>query len=249
MRPCTRRARLLRLVLVATCAAWLGVPRPAAAQVMDKETYSLVLLELFEFQLDGEGNPLHLDGAAWVGGDTQRLWLLAEGAKATHSRETELDAQVLYGRLISPFWDAVGGVGVETRLGTGESAVRAQLVLGLLGLAPYWFELEPLLFVSHRGDVSARVTASYDMFLTQRLVAQPRLEVDAAVQNVPEFGVGRGLSSVELGLRLRYEARRELAPYVGVSWTRRLGQTASYAREDGEGVSILSFVVGARLWQ
>ncbi len=121
-------------------------------------------------------------------------------------------------------------------------------VVGFEGLAPYWFEMEPAVFVSQDGDISARVTTTYDMFVTQRLIAQPRIEVNAAVQEVPEFGVGSGLNDLDLGFRLRYEIRREYAPYIGVSWQRRFAGTADLARLAGATVSDLAAVGGLRVW-
>lgn len=121
-------------------------------------------------------------------------------------------------------------------------------MFGLEGLAPYWFELAPALFVSEHGDISARLAATYDVLLTQRLILQPRLDLNAALQDAPKFGVGSGLNNVEAGLRLRYEIRREFAPYVGVTWIRQLGQTADLSRAAGSPVDDLRFVLGLRLW-
>jgi copper resistance protein B len=102
--------------------------------------------------------------------------------------------------------------------------------------------------VSEEGDVSAEITGTYDVLLTQRLILQPRLDLGLAAQDVPEFGVGAGLNNVEFGLRLRYEIRREFAPYIGVSWVRQLGETADLVRAAGEDVSDLRFVAGIRAW-
>lgn len=121
-------------------------------------------------------------------------------------------------------------------------------MVGFTGLAPYWFEVEPALFVSENGDVSARLSATYDALLTQRLVLQPRLDVNVALQDVPKFGVGSGFNNVELGLRLRYEIKREFAPYVGVTWSRQLGATADLARGTGAKVDEVRLVAGVRLW-
>ena len=96
--------------------------------------------------------------------------------------------------------------------------------------------------------MSARLEAEYDVLLTQRLIARPSFELNFAAQDVPEVAIGTGLSSVELGLRLRYEIRREVAPYVGVVWERRVGRTADFTRQQGDAVNILEFVVGLRFW-
>ena len=59
---------------------------------------------------------------------------------------------------------------------------------------------------------------------------------------------GTGASGLELGLRLRYEIRREFASYIGVNWDKLFGGTADYAREEGESTNDLQFVVGVRTW-
>lgn len=225
-----------------------GLPRAAAAQVMDDKIYSLVLFDLAEYRRTGNGNPVSWDLVGWVGGDFTRVWFKSEGDAPTTGGGGEWDAQVLYGRLIAPFWDVQLGARIDVRYGGGGERARVLAVLGLQGLAPYWFELEPALYVSQNGDVSGQLTASYDMFITQRLIVQPRLEAHAAVQEVPDFGVGSGLNSIELGLRTRYEFRREYAPYLGVSWLRRVAGTADLARRAGEAVSDFAVVGGIRVW-
>ena len=126
--------------------------------------------------------------------------------------------------------------------------LRGLLAVGVEGLAPYWFDVEAALFVSHAGDISLRVSSTYDLLMSQRLIFQSRFEFSAAVQEVPEFGVGSGINEFELGGRLRYELRRELAPYIGISWTRRVGETASLTRSEGAEVSDFSLVGGFRVW-
>jgi copper resistance protein B len=219
----------------------------AAAQVMDSESHWFALLDQFEVAPNREGTPVNADATGWYGGDVNRLWVRAEAEQQTERRTGEMQAEAFYGRLISPFWDALVGVRVDHLWGS-DTATRAHLALGLEGLAPYWFELEPTLYVSHEGDVSAQLEAEYETLVTQRIVLQPRAEVQLAVQDVPEFGVGSGLSDLGLDLRVRYELRREIAPYVGITWHRRIGDTAALARAAGEDVSNVSIVAGLRLW-
>jgi len=150
-------------------------------------------------------------------------------------------------RLIAPFFDGLIGVRVD-HVRDNASATRALLSVGVEGLAPNWFEVGASAFVSQGGDLSARMTASYDLLLTQRLKLEPQLEANLSAGEVPEFGIGSGLTDVELGLRLRYEIQRKFAPYVGLNWERRFGSTADLART-GEGhVSEAAFVAGFRLW-
>jgi copper resistance protein B len=244
---------LLRGVLLAL--PLLGLARPAAAQQpdpfegphMDWGTTSFVLFDQLEYAPGAADRPLSLDAMGWIGGAYNRLWFRAEGEQLTTESVGEGEAQLLYGRVIAPFWDALVGVRVDQRWGDG-GATRAHLAIGLEGLAPYWFELAPTLFVSQDGDLSARLEAEYEILLTQRAVLTPELELNAALQEVEEWGTGAGLNDTELGFRLRYEIKREFAPYVGWQWHRRLGATADLARTEGEPVSDGAFVAGLRVW-
>lgn len=214
---------------------------------MDQRIHALALLERLEYAPGFAGDPALLDALGWVGGDVNRAWLRVEADALTDRSAGGLEADLLYGRLVAPYWDALAGARVQTAWGD-EDETRLLLALGLAGLAPYWFEVEPTLLVSDEGDVSAELEVEYELLFTQRLILQPRLELAAAVQEVPELGVGSGLTGLELGARLRYEIRRELAPYLGVSWGRRTFETADLARAAGEPVSRVSFVAGVRAW-
>jgi copper resistance protein B len=207
------------------------------------------LAEVLEYAPLGEQRPIRYDLHSWVGGARSRVWAKADGEQSTREVAGDAGLQLLYGRMISPWWDVQVGVRLDTRYGLEEIAARPLLALGLQGLAPGWFELEPTLFVSPRGELSAELTASYDLLLTQRLVAQPRLETGVAVQEVADWGVGAGLGALELGLRVRYELWRELAPYVGLSWGQRFAGTARLAEAAGEPISEVSLVAGLRLWR
>lgn len=204
-----------------------------------------VQADRFEYRT-GEGDP-HLlwDAQGWYGNDKNKLWIKTEGEYAFESDEFEdAEAQALWSRAISRYFDLQAGVRHDFAPGDD----RTFGVLGVQGLAPYWFEVDAAAFISDDGDVSARVEVEYELLLTQRLILQPRAELNFAIQGVPENGVGSGLSSAEMGLRLRYEIKREFAPYVGVSWERAVGETADFARADGEDPSRVSFVAGLRLW-
>jgi copper resistance protein B len=125
---------------------------------------------------------------------------------------------------------------------------RGHVVLGIQGLAPYSFEIDAAAFLSDEGDLTARIEAEYDQRITQRLILQPRVEASFAAQDIPEIGIGAGLSAFEAGLRLRYEFVPEFAPYIGVEWQQRLGDTADYARASGENPSRIVFLAGWKLW-
>lgn len=222
-----------------------GWPEPVA----DSETFSFVLLDLLECRTSGGAGDVRWDVYGWRGGDRNRFWFKSEGQQQTASKSGELEFQALYGRLIAPFYDFQIGLRYDQRRGRrGGTAARVSAAIGLQGLAPYRYEIEPVLFVSHKGDLSARFTASRDVLLTQRAILQGRFETNVAAQKGERFRIGAGLNDVSLGLRLRYEIRREFAPYFGVSWTRRFAGTADFARQDGESIKQLSFVSGVRMW-
>ena len=198
-----------------------------------------------EYRTNG-GEPLFLwDAQGWWGGDKNKLWIKTEGEYSfDQDAFEEAEVQALWSRPFSRYFDFQAGV----RHDFAPDDDRTFGVLGVQGLAPYWFEVDAAVFVSDDGDVSARIEAEYELLLTQRLILQPRTELNFAVQDVSEYGVGSGLSTAELGARLRYEIKREFAPYIGVDWTRSVGETADFARADGGDPSSVSFVAGLRLW-
>jgi copper resistance protein B len=195
----------------------------------------------------GEDSDLALwDFQGWHGTDERRLWIKSEGEYSFDEDEFEAaELQVLYSRPVSPYFDLQGGVRHDFEPGSG----RSFATLGLQGLAPYWFEVDAAIFLSEDGDASARIEVEYDILFTQRLIAQLRSEVEVESRNVPELGLGSGLSSAEFGVRLRYEIRREIAPYVGVSWDRAYGGTAEAIRATGNHPRNKRFVVGLRFWR
>jgi len=207
-------------------------------------TYHQILFNLAEYQARRGHNGYRWSGEAWVGGDLDRLVIKSEGEGSFHGRLESGDLQALYSRTIDPYWNLQAGV----RQSVGFGPDRPYAVLSIEGLAPYWLEVEGSFFLSSKGDLLGRAEVYYDQRLTQRLILQPRAELNFAAQDVRENRIGGGLSDVELGLRLRYEIRRELAPYVGISWERRVGGTARLARAAGEDAASSSLVAGIRFW-
>lgn len=218
--------------------------------IEDSQPFGFFLVDQLEYRINNDAdNTVRWDVQGWYGGDYNRLWIKTEGEWRTDGeRGGEAEVQALYSRLIAPFWDFQVGLGYEQLSGTDFDRGRGFAVVGLQGLAPYRFEIEPALFISQDGDVSARLTTTYDLLLTQRLVLQPRLDFDVAVQSVEDFDVGEGVNSLGLGLRLRYEITREFAPYIGVQWLRQFGETADITRSDGGEVEDIALVFGVRLW-
>ena len=221
-------------------------PLPPAdwpAPVPDRQVVSYLLLDRLEYRWQKGANVRVWDAQGWIGGDYNKLWLKSEGEKTAGGRTEAADVQLLYARLITPFWYLQAGVRNEARPGPS----RNYGVLGIQGLAPGWFDVEASLFV-RAGNVSGRVEAEYDQLLTQRLILQPRIETGFSGSSDRARGVGSGINDVQLGLRLRYEIRREIAPYIGYTWGRKVGNTADIARGNGERVTEHGIVVGLRIW-
>ena len=204
-----------------------------------------VMIDRLEASFGDDGKTYLWDVQGWSGGDINRFWWKAEGEGDFGDGLEEAELQALYSRALTPFWDVQAGVRQDFRP-DGEDTTH--LVLGLQGLAPYWWEIDAAAFLSTEGDLTARVEAEYDQRITQRLILQPRLEIDASASDIPELEIGSGLSSVEAGLRLRYEFRKEFAPYVGVEWSRALGDAADYIEARGGEVEDIRFVVGLKAW-
>ncbi|MFK8021829.1 MAG: copper resistance protein B [Pseudomonadales bacterium] len=219
--------------------------REAVKAAHGAQWHNLILGERFELQ-SNEGDELAVwEGQGWLGGDIRRLWFKTEGEYDSDAEGfEEAEVQMLYSQAISPFWDLQAGI----RYDLDPNPSRSYAVVGAQGLAPYWFELDGSLFLSNKGDLSARVEAEYEIRFSQRLILQPRLELNAAFSDDEAIGVASGLSSLATGLRLRYELRRAFAPYIGVSWSQALGDTRKLRRADAEASDQLSFVAGIRFW-
>ena len=214
-------------------------------EVHDNEMFAVFRGDRFEYQAKDGEDTLLWDVQGWIGADYNKLYLESEGTWLTNREEfEEAELELLYGRNIASFWDFQIGVRHDFK----PDPDRTFAAFGFQGLAPYWFEIDATAYVSDDGDVSASLEAEYELLFTQRLILMPRLETGAAVQEVENYGVGQGFTDITLGLRLRYEIRREFAPYIGVSWSRKLGETEDLAESEGEDTDLTSFVAGIRFW-
>ncbi len=207
----------------------------------DDDIYSFILGDRLEYQSNGD--TWVWDAEGWIGGDYHKVWWKTQGDNVD-GRIEEAELQLLYSRALSPFFDLQLGV----RHDFEPQPSRTFMVVGLQGLAPQWIELDIAAFVSEDGDFSMRLELEYDLLLTQRLTLQPRIEFDLAAQEVAEQQVGKGLTSTELGVRLRYEVRREFAPYIGVTWRKTYGGTRNFLKAEGVKDDTVSFVAGIRFW-
>ena len=205
---------------------------------------SMILLNLAEYQARKGSDGYRWEGEGWFGGDINRFVVKTEGEGEIRGPVEKAEIQALYARAIDPWWNLQAGVRYDIR----PNPQRAYATLGIEGLAPYWFKTSAALFLSNKGELLGRLEGFYDQRITQRLILQPRAEIDLSAQSIPETRVGQGLTDVELGLRLRYEIKREFAPYVGVEWTAKVGETGRFAREVGEKTSGVNYVAGIRFW-
>ncbi|MDQ2654062.1 MAG: copper resistance protein B [Chloroflexota bacterium] len=207
------------------------------------ERVSKVMASLLEYTTAGEDGGYQWELEAWYGGDTHRLVVKSDGEGIVGEGLETVDVQVIYSRAVARYTDVQMGLRYDI-----EPDGRAYATFAVETLFPYWFEAEAEVFLSDRGDLLSRLEGSYDLRLTQRLILQPNLELDLSAQNINDAGIGSGLSSSRIGLRLRYDIRRELAPYVGIEYQRRFGRTADIARAQGEGAADTMAVIGFRVW-
>jgi len=202
-----------------------------------------VLFDQLEWQsLDG-GDSGAWDTQGWVGGDRNRFWFRTEG-DVRNASFAATQTHVLVGRAIARWWDIVAGVRQDVRPG----AAQTWAAIGIQGIAPYWFDIQATAYVGASGRTHFRVETEYDLLLTNRLVLQPLLETEIYGKGDPEHGFGAGLATLDLGVRLRYEIRREIAPYVGLVWSRKFFGTADLAEAAGETPPGARLAIGVRIW-
>jgi copper resistance protein B len=211
-------------------------------QMNDDAAYGKVLLDQLEWHESGNTDMQAWELDAWYGDDYDKIWLETEGERI--DGEADGRVELMWDRIISPWWSFQTGVRHDFGLGPS----RTWLDLGIQGLAPYFFDVDAAIYFGEEGRTAARFSGEYDMLLTQRLILQPELELRAFGKDDPRNGIGSGFSDIELGLRLRYEIRRELAPYIGLHWERKFGRSADFARAAGEDPADLTLVVGLRAW-
>jgi copper resistance protein B len=229
-----------------------NAPQPASTQpaawppaVRDNMVFAHVLADQLEGRNSAFGTELRWDAQGWVGTDMNRLWIKSEGF-AGNGAVSDGDQEFLYDRPIprSRYFDAQAGV--RTDLDSGPARVWA--AIGVEGLAPYFFNLEPTLYVRDGGHVAGRINGSWDLFITQRWVVQPQAELNFYSKDDPARQTGSGLSDIDAGVRLRYELTRKLNPYIGWAYDGKYGASAQYARQANEVTSTSSFVFGLRIW-
>jgi len=223
--------------------AMLMFTQTSYAKMEDDPVELKLMLDKFEVgRVDGN-NALSWESGLWIGKDLNKLWLKFDGERVDGKNEGT-ENRILYSRAIAPFWDLQAGLRHDTAPGNS----RNYLNLGVQGLAPYYFETDANLSFGKDNQVKLNLAFEYEMMLTQKLVLSPEIELNAYTKDDKEMGIGSGLSDIEAGLRLRYEIKREFAPYIGVNWAKKFGNTADLASDEGEDTSETMFVLGIRAW-
>jgi copper resistance protein B len=215
-------------------------PRPRQLKLADEHTFWSVLGNRLEYNEASDSVVFDLQG--WYGTTYDRLVVKAEG-DIVDSRLEESQTDLLWGHAINAYFDTQLGVRLDQY---DEGSNRQWLAFGVQGLAPYWFELDVTAYLGDSGRTALAIEAEYELLLTQKLILQPRAALTLNGKNDPDNDLGKGLSDLAFGLRLRYEITRQFAPYIGVEWSGAYGETANYLQAAGEDTSDTQFVTGLR---
>jgi copper resistance protein B len=252
LRPALMPFALVALLAAPAAAQMADMTSPSAmspmeatmAPEMDRGIFAHAILDQFEGRTDGRSPELRWSGQGWLGTDYDKLWLKTEGFRRRDDSVDDGRHELLYDRAITTYFDVQGGI----RSDIDSRPTRNWAAFGIQGLAPLFFNLEATAYVSDQGHFAARFEASYDLLLTQRLILQPEIELNLYSKADPARLIGAGFADVDTGLRLRYELDRKFAPYIGVSYDGKFGQSASFARRAGESTGNVRFVFGIRSW-
>jgi len=223
-------------MLLATCssAVW-AAPADSSPQMSpsqmnammgmdDQSAIGRVLIDELEYRDgDGSNNGAVWDAEARYGNDYDKALLRTEGVWNSGS-EAQGRADLLWDRIITRWWSLQAG----SRYDFGDGPGRGWAALGIAGIAPYWIDVEATAYLGSRGTVAGRFKSETDLLLTQRLILQPEVELNAYSHANAERDQGAGLSDLQAALRLRYAIRREIAPYAGVSWVRRFAASSAW---------------------
>lgn len=232
-----------------TPVAGAGMAMPGTAAdmtmgMMDDAVFAHILFDRLEGRTDGAKTDFRWDAQGWVGTDYDKLWIKTEGFARSTGEVDDGRHEFLYDRAITTYFDLQAGL----RSDLDSHPSRHWAAFGLQGLAPYFFDVEATAYVSDHGHLAGRLHASYDLLITQRLILQPEAELNFYSRSDPARLVGAGLSDIDAGLRLRYEISRKFAPYLGIAYEGKFGQTARFARRAGENTDGVRLVFGLRAW-
>ncbi|TAK99125.1 MAG: copper resistance protein B [Rhodospirillaceae bacterium] len=224
-----------------------GGPGPSASMGEmgeDQQVWVHGILDQFEARVASGNTSLRWQGEAWLGNDDYRIRLKSEGERTTSGVVTDGQQEIYYARPVSPFFD----IQIGARYDLDSLRGRGWGAFGIEGLAPYFIHVAATAYVGGGGHAAAKFEGYYDLLITQRLILQPQVELNLYTNNDPARRIGAGFSDMDAGLRLRYEISRKFAPYVGMSYTHKFGQTGRYAVAAGEDRGSLRFTTGIRVW-
>jgi len=211
-------------------------------KLADEHKFYALLGDRFEY--NKQTDSLLFDLQAWYGTTFDRLVIKTEGDISDGNLE-ENQSDILWGHAISAYWDTQVGIRSDYYK---EGKNRQWLAFGVQGLAPYWFELDMTAYLGEHGNSAFTLEAEYELLLTQKLIVQPRAEITLYGKDDLQNELGSGLSSSAIGFRVRYEFTRQFAPYIGVEWTNKFGNTADHAKLNGEASNDTEFVAGVKFW-
>ncbi len=239
----SQKARNFAFAGILATVVFLCAADNARADMEDDPLLLTVILDQLETRDTAGDNTLSWSAEGWLGQDLQKIWFKTDGERTAGSTDGA-ELQFLYSKAVARYWDFQLGV----RHDFEPSPSRSWAAIGFKGLAPYFFDIDAAAFIGESGRTALRFEAEYELLLTQRLILTPDIEINLYGQNDPDIGIGSGLSDIEAGLRLRYEIRRQFAPYIGVNWSRLFGNTADFAKIAGEDTSDFQLVIGLRAW-
>lgn len=231
---------MMKKILLAILCASTSLSVLAGGKT-DDPLLGKLMIGQFETRVTDGANPFVLEAQGWLGKDLNKLWVKVD-AESVDGQLEEAELQFLYSKAIAPYWDFQVGWRHDSR----PTPTRDWLAIGFQGVAPYFFEVDVAAFLGQEGQTALRIEAEYEVMLTQKLVLTPEVTFDFYGESDPTLDIGSGLSSSEVGLRLRYEIRREFAPYIGVNWDQKYGETSNFANAADEKSSDVQFVAGIR---
>ncbi len=221
-----------------------AISLPVQAGMEDDPTLIKLMIDQFEQRYGDDEDPVVLESDIWIGKDLNKLWFKAD-VESVDGETEQADLELRYSRAVAPFWDFQAGLRQDLK---PSDETRSWLALGFRGLAPYFFDIDAALYLGENGRSQVTFDTEYEILFTQKLILTPEVQLTINGKEDKALGLGSGLSSVETGLRLRYEIIREFAPYIGVNWAGVFGKTSDYVEAAGGQSSDTQFVVGIRAW-
>ncbi|MGN7836651.1 copper resistance protein B [Acinetobacter schindleri] len=180
---------------------------------------------------DGKGN-LGTKLETLIGTDENRLFIEANSEKS-ESNDPKYAVSALYSRNVAPFWDVQAGVRYSEDK-NNSSSDRVDGVIGILGLAPYFFETQAYLYGGENNFWGASFELERDLLLTQKLITQPYIEADVIFSDDSNYAAKSGLSELKTGIKTRYEITKRIKPFIDVAYQYEKGQKATSMQEATE---------------